>query len=246
VLFHTFKISGEYGPMTDAKVLSINGLVMPRDFPASTFEAIQQKLETVRQQAGHSQFIGAWNAVSYRFKACTEYDKSFTASIANHGPAPGQPMRYQQERDLFGFFGSGISVFDAFYFGMFAIGTLVLPPNFPLSTTDDEKRVHPQSTIKAYLQSFPGDPFVSVLDAIIEDQAFKELRDIRNVLTHRAAPPRALGLAVGAGASIPRARTAHHISIEINAGTTSSRRKEIARLLSKALEAAHEFVAARF
>jgi hypothetical protein len=48
--------------------------------------------------------FGALNAIAYRFAALAEYDRNFTDSFNTHGGGPGQPFRYDQERDLFGFF----------------------------------------------------------------------------------------------------------------------------------------------
>jgi hypothetical protein len=58
-------------------------------------------------------------------------DQRFLASFNPY--RDGQPFRYQQERDLFGFFGNAYAVFEAFCFALFAVGALIDPAHFPRS-----------------------------------------------------------------------------------------------------------------
>jgi hypothetical protein len=89
--------------------LSINGLTPPADFPASQFEALCKNLGGAYEgRRGYDLVFEALNAVAYRFVALAEYDQSFAASFNPH--RDGQPFRYQQERDLFGFFTNAFSV----------------------------------------------------------------------------------------------------------------------------------------
>jgi hypothetical protein len=84
------------------------------------------------------------------------YDKSFRSSITAHGTG-GQPFRYKQERDLFGFFSNAHSVFDAFCFALFAIGALRDSANFPLATDPDERNVTWSKMLRAYGKAFPSE-----------------------------------------------------------------------------------------
>jgi hypothetical protein len=116
--------------------LSLNQIAAPDDFPADEFEAVYRKLgSTYGDRAEYNLYIiGALNAIAYRFTALAEYDDSFRFLINAYGTGPGQPSRHMQERDLFGFFSNAHSVFDAFCFALFAIGTLLDSANFPLYT----------------------------------------------------------------------------------------------------------------
>jgi hypothetical protein len=114
--------------------LLMNGLTLPSNFPQESFARIYRAVEPYRQQASYIQFIGAWNAVAYRFTAMVEYDERFTASIKANGPGPAEPLRYEQERDLFGFASNAYSMFDAFHYGMYVIGTFTAPQHFKLET----------------------------------------------------------------------------------------------------------------
>jgi hypothetical protein len=219
---------------------------MPDDFPTNTFEATHQKLARFNKNELYSHFIGAWHAISYRYLALVEYNERFTSSIIAHGRAPAQPLRYQQERDLFGFFNNGVSIFDAFCYGMFALGALLVPRDFPLASPQDERKVNCASTLRGYNSTFQNDPILNALQALMNDQAYKELGRIRNILTHRAAPPRNLSLAIniGSGTAKPSAKILR-LDLVIDNRTTAAHRDEIARLLSSVLQATQIFVETR-
>jgi hypothetical protein len=219
-------------------------LALPNDFPTREFEAVYKKLHIHRQQNDQYDLaVGAMHAMSYRFKALGEYDDRFTASINAHGSGPAQPIRYEQERDLFGFFSNAFSVFDTFCFSLFAIGALTGAGYFPLATADDERKVTWNTMKRGYNLSFPGDPILATINAIEADPAFTEIRDARNMFTHRATPPRHHKLTVGTPS--PSETTIARINIVVDATTTSSRRHDIARLLQSGLRAAEIFASAR-
>jgi hypothetical protein len=225
-------------------VLSGNGLMVPDDFPANQFEAVYKKVQAHNPRREYALAISAMHAISYRFMAIAEYDGRFTASLAAHGPGPGQPIRYEQERDLFGFFTNAFSVLDAFCFAMYAIGALTGTSDFQLATARDERNVTWGSMRAAYGRAFPNDPIISVLGNIANDKAFTELREARNVLTHRAAPPRTFGLHVSS-MDVPETAIISWINISLDPATTSTRRQEITHLLCSGLASAQNFVQAR-
>jgi hypothetical protein len=55
--------------------LMANGLFMPDDFPRESFEAIHKKIASSASGSEniYAQFAGAWNALSYRYLALTQY-----------------------------------------------------------------------------------------------------------------------------------------------------------------------------
>jgi hypothetical protein len=223
-----------------ARVLSFNKITVPDDFPADQFEAVYKKLSsTYGERHEYRVFvIGALNPIAYRFTALAEYDESFNALIAEHGTGPGQPFRYMQERDLFGFFSNVFSVFEALCFALFAIGALsTASAKFPLATDDDERKVSWSKMRAAYRSAFPADPLLNVLDKIAKDSTFEELRDIRNILTHRAVGARSFGVSVG-----PSTATIYRLNISLDATTTSSRWRDVAKLLLLGLDATSKFV----
>ena len=169
-----------------------------------------------------------------------EYDQRFTRGIIENGSGPIPRLRYEQERDLFGFFSSGCSVVDAFSFGMFAIGAMLMPTAFPLDTEREERRVDPNYCFGNYSNAFSGDPFLTVLQLISKngDPDWTTFSSVRNVLTHGAAPPRSFSV------GDPTQPDAIIIgpNIALDERTTSSRRGQIARLLSRLLAASDSFV----
>jgi hypothetical protein len=143
----------------------------------------------------------ALNAIAYRFVALAEYDQSFTCWFNAH--RDGQPFRYHQERDLFGFFSNAYSVFEGFCFTLFAVGALIDPARFPLTTAKDERNVNWRTMREAYCEAFSGDSILTVLKSIADDAAFKELGSSRHILTHRAVGARQLSAGTGPSPTLP-------------------------------------------
>jgi hypothetical protein len=218
--------------------LSLNQIAVPDDFPSDEFDAVSGKLGSTygERYEYHAYIRDALNAIAYRFTALAEYDESLRSLI---NAPDGQPFRYMQERDLFGFYSNAHSVFDAFCFALFAVGALIDPGNFPLATEADERNVTWSTMLRAYVKSFPTDPILSELEKIWNDT--EELRGIRNILTHRAVGARDLMATTDPSAPsdrIPR------LNISLDAGTTRTHRSQVAGLLLLGLEAADKFVKA--
>src|SRR5437660_721685 len=169
--------------------LTANGLVMPSDFPREPFEAIHTKLASSSsgRENLYAQFAGAWNALSYRHLALTEYGDAFAASLATFGTSPDAIRRYEQERDLFGFFSNGFAAFEAYFYALFAIGALLDSSAFPLVSPSHQQQVSPTHTIRTYAKAFHGDAIIAAFDKLASNPGYRQWRDIRNVLTHRTA-----------------------------------------------------------
>ena len=150
----------------------VPGLTIPSDFPAGEMEAVHNKVAGRGTPKEAACLLGALNAIVYRFVSLTEYDERVRVSINAHG-TDRQPFRYEQERDLFGFFSNGFSVFDACCFALFVIGAIRSPSNFPLATDRDERSVNWQKTRLCFGRAFPGDPILAKLDTVTGDFAFK-------------------------------------------------------------------------
>ena len=229
-----------------ADPLSVNGLLMPRDFPVASFQAVQNTLQPIAQTQNelYVHFAGAWNAISYRYLSLAEYGEVFTNSIKLHGSSPPAVERYNQERALFGFFNNGFSVFESFFYGMFSIGALLRPESFAISTPADQQRITPVRTVDAYSKAFSGDTILSALSAVINDSALKEYREIRNILTHRSAPGRTFFLSAGsdeAPASQWKIR-----NIPLDESMAMERRGHVSQLLWGALDATRDFTSMQF
>jgi hypothetical protein len=167
-------------------------LIPPPDFPSQSHDALHEIVRNgVPDGETKKQFGRAQLAVAFRFQSLARAQDALYRSIAKYGTGPARPIRSRQEEALFTFFGSAVSVFDAFHFGMFALGACKVPAAFPFTTQAHERAVNSGSTRSAYGNAFPGDPIIQALDDYKNDQVIKEIVDLRNVLTHRITFSRA-------------------------------------------------------
>jgi len=221
--------------------LSTIGLIMPSDFPVAHYESINQR---ARNHGGDSavqeQFAGAWNAVAYRFDAVVEYQAALSASLdrSHHGVVG--PERSRQERDLFGFFSNGFSVFESVSYGLFSLGALICTTEFPIATPDDQRRISPSSTIRRITNAFREDPVIQVTTSVTTDPAYVEWSEVRHVLTHRAAPGRNIFVDREMRPTEWKLK-----SIPLTAEMVAVRRSELSRLLTELLRGIDEFAISR-
>ncbi len=230
-------------PATMHAPLSTTGLIMPPDFPSVEHNAIHQKVLPRAQTSKdvYEQFGGAWSAQAYRFFAMTEYQGAFCDSLAKAGASPPPLERYRQERDLFGFFSNGVSVLEATFYGLFSLGAFLSPDDFPIATENDRKVIGPRKTKSAIAKAFSEDPINQAIDAAMKDPAYVDWHEIRNTLTHRAAPARAFHYPPGG--AIPDQWKIKNIALD--AGLVTSRRAELSRLLTTLLQGIDQFTKTR-
>src|SRR5262249_27910880 len=185
--------------------LTVNGLLMSADFPAALFERgyvrVRQRAVTHRHQFDH--FAAAWNAISIRYLALAASGDEFARLIVQPDAGADPQNRYQQESHLFGLFSNGFSAFEAYFYGMFAVGALLRPGDFALETPKEQQAVSPTSTGIAYRRHFVGDPVLAAFDAVFQDTAYREFREVRNILTHRTAPGRRIFVGIGSDNELP-------------------------------------------
>ena len=228
------------------------GIVIPSDFPAAHYEAI---IERVRNRNGRnpidahvlSQFLGAWNGVAYRFRSCAEHDAVYTESVNRAGVAPPVEERYVQERELFGFFVTGLAVIESIAYGLFAVGAMLDAANFPMLTPSDMRRVSPKFTADKLTLAFPSENIAAALNQVLVSQEFIDWSNARNILAHRASPGRLLtssatfGLQTGNVTNIRDEAVWQDIQIQIDNDTTTTRRVWMAKTASDILAAADIF-----
>ena len=218
---------------------------MPSDFPIDLYEAVHirvNKKKTIYPDTW-SQYAGAWNAVAYRFLACADYDQAFTESIQRAGNAPPPTERYNQERALFGFFVTGLSVIESLCYGSFAVASMIDVQNFPMTTPQNLKDINPEYTTKKFISVFPTDPITILLKQLTTSQDYRDWKDIRNILAHRSAPGRTIQFSINPGSQIDGALWINGINIDIN--MTSSKRQWLSTILRKLLEETNSFTTGR-
>ena len=208
---------------------------MPSDFPAEPYESIQQRI-SVDLGESHPEprklFASGWNAVRYRYLACTDHDRDFTHSIQQEQT---HLERYHQERDLFGFFVTGLSTIESLCFALHAIGSIINPTKFRIRTDQDLTKIDPAKTARRFAASFQADSLTTALEHWTNSEEFAEWRRLRNILAHRATPGREIYLGG------PRNGSIEWSGIRIDQDTTASRRRWFSGTVRGLLEAADAF-----
>jgi hypothetical protein len=216
------------------------GLAMPSDFPMTEYLSINNN---ARKRGGSpdglQHFSGAWNAMAYRFDAVTAYQDALGPALerSRHGVTGSE--RSRQERDLFGFFSNGFSVFEATFYGLYGLGALVCAADFPISTEADQRKINLSFTIDCMQRAFPNDPIIQVLNRIKGDTDYASWSRIRNVLAHRVAPGRTLFVG---GDETP---TWKLDDLPLTAAMLHKKRSDLSRLLAYLLQGIDEFAASR-
>lgn len=237
--------------------LSTIGLVMPSSFPSKLYEDVHARVtpKVQEQKEDWFRYAGAWNALAYRFLACTDHHRLFTDSLRRAGTAPPQPERYIQERELFSFFVAGDSTLDCLFYALFVIGKRLVPGEFSLVNKRNpgqdkpgkERPIYLTDVRKGFIAAFPGEPLTGMLTSMEDDDDYQKWKEIRNLLTHRVIPPRTIQIAVGAPTESATAFwkfapfSAMPDSTPINADFTESRLRWLTGTLCKTLEAADTF-----
>jgi len=228
--------------MNDQKLTTI-GLVMPKAFPVEPYESVHKRLVKKKDDylKSWNQYAGAWNAVGYRFLSCTNHNRSFTESIQRAGNAPPPSERYIQERNLFGFFVSGLSTIESLLYGLYAIASIIMAEEFPIATVKDLKSINPEKTKNKFKAHFTNQSITDFLKRLIDDRNHKDWRDIRNILAHRASPGRHFSIG---GNNIGKALWIN--GIPINEKTTSLRFKWLADAIINILNEIDIFTSNKF
>lgn len=138
----------------------------------------------------YDHYSGAWNAVAYRYEDAVEAGQRFNSSIVEFGASPPFLERQKQEKDLYSFYTNGISAIESACYAAFTIGAFISPSDFPMETARQQRRISPNHTHASYKQTFPGDKFLDVFEALFSNQSYLQWSDVRNILTHRTAPGR--------------------------------------------------------
>ncbi|MCK5491166.1 MAG: hypothetical protein KAI67_04965 [Candidatus Pacebacteria bacterium] len=219
--------------------LKTNGLII-QNFPQVKYESIHFILSNkYAERKEYEHFSGAWNAVSYRYKATIDHGEDFIKLLKLYGTAPQPEKRYLQEQTLFNHFSSCFSVFESMCYGFFAIGSIVSPEYFFINDSADQRKISPETTKKTYQKAFPNEQITETLIELIADSEFEKIRNTRNILTHRAAPGRKIYLNIGEDESLPTEWKLNNKPL--NEFIVKSNEDNMKRLLNNLLNAGEEF-----
>jgi hypothetical protein len=226
---------------------------MPPDFAVRPYDSVWERLaglgaeydRTGAQGKYHSwyQWLAAWINITYRFRSCAEHDEAFAESVGRFGDNPRQPEKYHQDRELFGFFVTGLSAIESAYYGLFGVGSILDPTNFPLSTDKNMRNATTTRTVQRFTAAFTNESVTATLRRITTQQEYSDWKDARNTLAHRRSPGRKLYGSVGG----PSKTTEWMLQdIPMDAASTASRRRWLADSLRRLLTEADRFTAKHF
>jgi hypothetical protein len=213
--------------MTDT--FSTIGIEAPIDFPMKPYESIHLAVTAKRNThvAAWQHFAGGENGLAYRFTACAEYDATFVASVNRAGTSPVPSERHEQEKSLFGFFVNGLAALESFGYSLFAIGSMIKPVEFPLA---NPRMITIAETIQKFVKGFPSEGISAAMNTLNGDADYVIWKELRNIMAHRAAPPRRFHLG-----GTTDGLTILEQGIEINNTTTSIRRAWLAATVERLL-----------
>lgn len=97
---------------------------------------------------------------------------------------------------IFGFFASGLAALESFSFAVYVIGAHYEPNRIGISDAQ-LKEVYPRGVVAILDKFFPNAPFTTTIRNLIDESTFERWNDIRNILSHRAIPPRSITFSPG-------------------------------------------------
>lgn len=195
------------------------------------------------------ELLFALQAISHRFCAAAEHDQDFMESIRTHGDVSSPTHRYVQQRELFEFFENGHAAIESCCYLAYLLGARAEPTRFPLASEEDRRAITLGRTASLLVEILPRAALTLRLQSLKEDGGYLEWKAIRNVLAHRLAPGRIIGLEFNLpdGRVVPAPPTEWNglpntIRLVIDETTTSTRRAWLARTIAELLGASAEFV----
>jgi hypothetical protein len=151
------------------------------------------------------EFGGGWQGLEVRYRTCCEHDLVFSDRIKRNS----HEDQFKQEQQLFGFFTNGLAAIESLFYALYAFGWILNRNTvgaFPLIVGKQEE-VNPERTRDAFRKHYGlAEPLVVAFDSVLNDLAWKNWKKIRNVLAHRAVPPRIFHLGAG-GTYLSQTRT---------------------------------------
>lgn len=232
--------------MNKIKLTSV-GILMPPEFPTETHNKVHACLVKYgnTHPAQRKSFSLGWNGLAYRYKALVDYDEEFTTSVKTSN-APPPEERYRQSKALLGFFVNALSTIECFFFSAYCMASILEPSEFPISRSKD-LRFCPKQVAPKFNTNFPDDYISIKMRECLDEHDYKEIKDIRDVLTHRGMLPRAFDIGgdhngmVTMPANIKEPSDQWQFDLSVDEQTTASRRKWLCDALKELIIAADDF-----
>lgn len=175
--------------------------VIPSTFPEDAFKEFgklaggffppilsNENLEDPLQKLRH--FQGAWLAVRYRYRACSELNEAFKTLLSNamgsdlwREWSEGEEHHYQLEQCIYHFFMNALSVFESLAFCLYFVGGMIDKKHF--THIKNPLNIKLKATVAAFESAFPKFSLTGHLCELLEDTDFRNIDEIRNILAHR-------------------------------------------------------------
>ncbi len=97
---------------------------------------------------------------------------------------------YKVERAVYQFFMSSLSVFESLAYSLYFLGSMQQQAHFP--QINDPKKITVEGTSKAFIAAFPHALLTASLVALLQDEDYKQINAMRNILAHRLAGGRSI------------------------------------------------------
>lgn len=179
---------------------------MPADFPSEAYNNFHRQnfVNTfdvaTRHPEAWAQYGGAINGVAYRFLGMQRAHDDFLRAFSPNGAS-----RTDEEIAFHTFFVCALSVVECSAYAAYGVLSMIDHSAFPITKDALRRATSPVAVALACT----GDPRLGQLGAafgaIDHSPVYRQLKEIRNTLSHRQAPPRHIFLELHDGPAPPPA-----------------------------------------
>lgn len=132
----------------------------------------------------------AENGCVARVQAMRRHAADLGASLQeSYAPPPDE--RDRQEADLFETFSNASSAVECTFIWVFAHACRLAPA---LTLADATGPMYPTDVLGRVRPAFPGAPVTAAMEEIVKAAPYQQIRNLRNVLSHRGTPGRLLAI----------------------------------------------------
>jgi hypothetical protein len=141
-------------------------------------------------------FDWAWQAVRYRYRTCVESAGDFKSlltspsGVAWRAGSGDEELAYKLDRCIYEFFTNGLSIFDSFAFSLYFLGHAIRPGAFP--DVANPRKITRRSTSTVFNTVFPQSVITTLLGQLSDDEAFRTIDMVRNLVGHRISGRRSV------------------------------------------------------
>jgi hypothetical protein len=174
---------------------------MPSDFPSTAFDSFVKSANLVDEKyraANNNKVNPDWSAVAsatnglaYRWLALVDAEKTFGSTFIKATKTPEN--RYIEETALFAFFSNALSAIELSYFAIYGFAAQLEPTLFDLVRVNPRK-ITPENVTKKFNTAWPADALTLELSKANASLPFKDVTELRNVLSHRGTPARTISM----------------------------------------------------